>query len=762
MAYKTNLGKGIRRLPLLLIALALMAGPSFAATYNLRAGTTDVLMPDGETIPMWGFSCDSAVTPAVCPSPGVVTVPGPTLPVPTGDTTLTINLTNDLAVPVSIVIPGQTPASAPVITWIDSAGAVVSTGTTRPAGDTTSRARSFATETAAGPGGGPVPYTWSNLKPGTYLYHSGTHPQVQVQMGLYGAITKPAGAGLAYPDVGYDLEHLLLFSEIDPALHDAVAGTTPTYGTSPTSTIDYQPKYFLINGAPYTLATPCLDGGLTVGNRILLRMLNAGLREFAPMILESHWDVVAEGGSPYRITTGVGISTARAMEQYTVLLPPGGTRDVIFTPEAAGEYRIIDRRLNLTNNLLTNGGLQACITVAALAGQPTANAGGPYIGTAGTVIVPGTPVLFSSAGSSANGGAIVSYSWDFGDGSTSAAANPSHLYLAAGVYAVSLTVSDNEGLTSAPDYTTATITPADGAPTANAGGPYTGKAGFPVAFNGSGSSDPEGKPLTYSWDFGDGGSGTGVAPSHTYAAAGEFAVTVTVRDGVNLPVTSAPTNAHITVNSQPVANHGGPYSQSSLTVLFNGSGSSDPDNTDGDPLNNDTLTYSWNFGDGTTGTGATPSHAYPVPATYTVTLRVNDGYVNSAPATTTATITSPPALNKHVGDLDRTSVNISGSQWRATVTVTVHNNTHGPLSGVKVNGSWSAGDGNGRTLSCTTNGVGQCNLTSGRLSRTANASVLFSVTSLTGAGPTYYPAANHDPDAAPQNSNGTSITVPRP
>ncbi|HLB01092.1 MAG TPA: PKD domain-containing protein, partial [Bacteroidota bacterium] len=668
MAYKTNLGKGMRRLPLLLIAFALTAGPSYAATYYLRAGTTDVHMPDGATIPMWGFACDSAVAPADCPIPGVVTVPGPALAVPADDTTLTINLTNDLAVPVSIVIPGQTPASAPVITWIDSAGSVVSTDTNRPAGDTTSRARSFATETAAGPGGGPVAYTWSNLKPGTYLYHSGTHPQVQVQMGLYGAVTKPAGDMLAYPGVGYDLENLLLFSEIDPALHDAVAGPSPPYGTSAyPSTIVYQPKYFLINGAPYTTtpATDCLDGGPTVGNRILLRMLNAGLREFAPMILESHWDVVAEGGSPYRITTGADTSAPNPMEQYTVLLPPGGTRDVIFTPEADGTYRIIDRRLNLTNNLTPDGGLQACITVAALAGQPTANANGPYSGTAGTVIVAGTPVSFSSAGSSANGGTIVSYNWDFGDGSTSAAANPSHLYLAAGVYAVSLTVTDDEipALTSAPDFTTATITPADGAPTANAAGPYTGKAGFPVAFDGSGSSDPEGAPLSYSWNFGDTTSGTGVAPSHTYAAAGDFAVTVTVSDGVNAPVPSAATTAHITVNNPPVANPGGPYSgNSGVPVAFNGSGSSD---TDSDPL-----TYSWNFGDGTTGTGATPSHAYPVPATYTVTLRVNDGYVNSAPATTTATITSPPALNKHVGDIDRTSVNISGSQWRATVTVT--------------------------------------------------------------------------------------------
>ena len=53
MAYKTNLGKGIRRLPLLLIAFAMMAGPSFAATYNLVAQESQATMPGGAVVPMW-------------------------------------------------------------------------------------------------------------------------------------------------------------------------------------------------------------------------------------------------------------------------------------------------------------------------------------------------------------------------------------------------------------------------------------------------------------------------------------------------------------------------------------------------------------------------------------------------------------------------------------------------------------------------------------------------------------------------------------
>ena len=66
------------------------------------------------------------------------------------------------------------------------------------------------------------------------------------------------------------------------------------------------------------------------------------------------------------------------------------------------------------------------------------------------------------------------------------------------------------------------------APIANAGGPYSGFVGVPVMFNGSGSSDPDGGVLTYAWSFGDGNTGTGATPSHIYAAAGSYPVTLRV------------------------------------------------------------------------------------------------------------------------------------------------------------------------------------------------------------------------------------------
>ena len=65
-------------------------------------------------------------------------------------------------------------------------------------------------------------YTWTGVSPGTYLYHSGTNPTIQVQMGLYGAVTSDSAAGMAYPGVPYASEVLLVYSEIDSAVHAAV------------------------------------------------------------------------------------------------------------------------------------------------------------------------------------------------------------------------------------------------------------------------------------------------------------------------------------------------------------------------------------------------------------------------------------------------------------------------------------------------------------------------------------------------------------
>ncbi len=152
---------------------------------------------------------------------------------------------------------------------------------------------------------------------------------------------------------------------------------------------------------------------------------------------------------------------------------------------------------------------------------PTADAGLDQSGDEGDLFT------FVGSGSSDTDGTIVFYDWDFGDGGIASGVTATHAYADNGTYTVTLTVTDDEGAT---DTDTAIVTVANVAPTAVAGGPYSGEAGTPIAFTGSvvdpGSADTH----TFAWDFGDGTTATGQTVSHAYSAAGGYTATLTVTD----------------------------------------------------------------------------------------------------------------------------------------------------------------------------------------------------------------------------------------
>ena len=181
---------------------------------------------------------------------------------------------------------------------------------------------------------------------------------------------------------------------------------------------------------------------------------------------------------------------------------------------------------------------------------------------------------------------------------------------------------------------------------------------------------------------------------------------------------------------------------SELACSFDGASSSDPDGT--------IVSYSWSFGDGTSGSGPTVSHTYTAAGSYTATLLITD---NSG-ATGTRSENVTVAAHAHVGDLDGASTN-QRSTWTAIVTITVHNSNHLPVANATVNGSWSGGGGIG---ACATNGGGQCAVARSTISK-SNASATFTVATITHATLTYASTGNHDPDS---DSNGTTITVKRP
>jgi uncharacterized repeat protein (TIGR01451 family) len=214
-------------------------------------------------------------------------------------------------------------------------------------------------------------------------------------------------------------------------------------------------------------------------------------------------------------------------------------------------------------------------------------------------------------------------------------------------------------------------------PVANAGTALNGTEDVPVTFNATASSDADGNALMYEWNFGDGTSAATSTPTitHSYLYGGTFTATLTVDDGHG-GTGSATTTAVITeVNDSPVASAGGPYSgRKGVALTLDGSSSSDFDNVDGSSTNNQTLTYTWNFGDGTTATGKTISHTYATAGNFAVSLTVSDGIATST-STTTANIVAGSTSDIYVWDIT-TDTRKDDKLQDAQVTVVVHSDSN--------------------------------------------------------------------------------------
>ncbi len=225
-----------------------------------------------------------------------------------------------------------------------------------------------------------------------------------------------------------------------------------------------------------------------------------------------------------------------------------------------------------------------------------------------------TDLEVSFTDQSTDDGQITAWSWDFGDGNTSALQHPVHVYASAGTYTVNLTVTDDEGLT---DTVSEEVTVIANDP------PAPPLAGFTYSISDlvvtfMDESTDDGSIVAWDWQFGDGTFSTEQHPVHTYGSAGVYDVTLTATDdgglsGELLQVIDLPDTTPPPVDVPPVADF--TFAVDALQVNFTDT------STDADGV---VETWLWDFGNGETSTLQHPVHLYAVAGQYTVTLEVTD------------------------------------------------------------------------------------------------------------------------------------------
>ncbi|HEV8361455.1 MAG TPA: PKD domain-containing protein [Candidatus Thermoplasmatota archaeon] len=257
-----------------------------------------------------------------------------------------------------------------------------------------------------------------------------------------------------------------------------------------------------------------------------------------------------------------------------------------------------------------------------------------------------TAVLFSDS-STDEDGTIASRTWNFGDGTSSTAANPAHTYSTVGAFTPTLTVTDNDG--GQATTTLGAITVVNLLPTASGSADRASTDRLTGVHFTDGSSDGDGTIASRTWAFGDGATSTAVNPTHTYASLGSFTPTLTVTD--NDGGSASATLPAITVlNLAPGAAASSDRTTTDrLTAVAFADASTDPDGT--------IASRAWDFGDGATSTEANPTHVYASLGSFTPTLSVtdNDGATASVtlPAITVVNLAPSAAFTRTPGDANR-------------------------------------------------------------------------------------------------------------
>jgi PKD repeat protein len=235
------------------------------------------------------------------------------------------------------------------------------------------------------------------------------------------------------------------------------------------------------------------------------------------------------------------------------------------------------------------------------------------------------------ASASSDDSAIASYAWEFGDGTPAGTgASVAHTFAALGSYQVTLTLIDDEGAQTTKTDTVKVV----GIPTAD----FTANCtSLNCSFDASTSTAPGSTITSYTWSYPDGGTGSGVTATRSFAASGTYPVTLTIVTAEGATVTTTKDVDVLRINQPPTATFS--VSCRLLECTFTTTGSADPDGS--------IAGYAWVFGDGQAGTGSPATHTFAADGRYQVELTVTDN--DGDTATVTVPVEASSAAVSYVG-----------------------------------------------------------------------------------------------------------------
>ena len=340
----------------------------------------------------------------------------------------------------------------------------------------------------------------------------------------------------------------IICSESDTTIRDSIVTSNNAYGVKATFTItvdiDYSDVWNNTSGSYNDLSKITVGSGCISSDPLYVNALGGNFRlgTGSPCLGsasdEGNMGYVYPAGRPPVANAG---PDKNAKRNYSVTLDGSASFDPdgdsltyyhwTFGDGGSASGAVVSHTYTSTGQftatLEVNDGTSAdtdtCLVTVTQNIAPVANAG------ADANVMEDRPSYFDGTGSSDADGDTLTYSWAFGDGQYGEGAQVYHSYSTPGNYTATLTVNDGFGGTN--NDTCVRHVGVNSTPVANPGTDRTVYVGDVVTFDGSESYDPDGDPLVYTWDLGDGTTGLGVTKTHVYTATGTYTVTLTVDDG---------------------------------------------------------------------------------------------------------------------------------------------------------------------------------------------------------------------------------------